>query len=67
MFNGNYYEHHESSSSNIDVPRVGEERTLMIDPSDSLTIYRQSIPQMLFLMIFGLVFMAVPLLMVMFS
>ena len=64
-FNGNYYEHHESHSSNIDVPRVGEERTLMIDPSDPLTIYRKSISQMLFLLIFGLIFMIVPMLIVM--
>jgi hypothetical protein len=63
-YNGNYYEHHERSSSNIDVPRVGQEYTLMIDPNDPLTIYRKSITQMLFMLVFGLVFMTVPLIMV---
>ena len=64
-YNGNYYEHHESTSSNIDVPRVGEERTIMIDPDDPLTICRKSITQLLFLTVFGLVFMAVPVIMMM--
>ncbi|SFB76858.1 DUF3592 domain-containing protein [Ruminococcus albus] len=64
-FNGNYYEHHESGSSNIDVPRMGEQREIMIDPNDPLTIYRKSTSKMLFLLVFGLVFMAVPLFMAM--
>ncbi|MBO4867540.1 MAG: DUF3592 domain-containing protein [Ruminococcus sp.] len=64
-FDGNYYEHHESSSSNVDVPRVGEQREIMVDPNDPLTIYRKSIPKLIFMLIFSLVFMAVPIFMAM--
>lgn len=55
--NGKEYEHQENSYTNMNVPKIGSEYEILVNPYDPDQIYRNDPSSMKFMVIFGIIFM----------
>lgn len=65
-FNGQVYEHQELLYSNIGVPKIGDEYEIFVNPDDPYEVYRKNFRGDLFQFIFGVVFIVIGVLTIMF-
>lgn len=61
-YGGQVYKQAESVYTNIGVPKVGEERTIMINPNNPNEIFRNNKSANVFVYVIGFLFVAFPLL-----